>query len=99
MVVGTAAMYYVGTLHVLAGTLTLGSLLVFSAYLLMLYQPLESLTYTAWAMEGATAGGKRCFDVLDRQDDVVDSPAALAISSAHGAIGLQAVSLGYTVDP
>ncbi len=45
MVVGTAAMYYVGTLHVLAGTLTLGSLLVFSAYLLMLYQPLESLTY------------------------------------------------------
>jgi ATP-binding cassette subfamily B protein len=46
MVVGTAAMYYVGTLHVLAGRLTLGSLLVFSAYLLMLYQPLESLTYT-----------------------------------------------------
>ena len=42
MVVGTAAMYYVGTLHVVAGTLTLGSLLVFSAYLLMLYQPLES---------------------------------------------------------
>jgi ABC-type multidrug transport system fused ATPase/permease subunit len=55
MVIGTAAMYYVGTLHVLAGTLSLGSLLVFSAYLLMLYQPLESLTYTAWAMEGATA--------------------------------------------
>jgi len=41
MVIGTAAMYYVGTLHVLAGTLTLGSLLVFSAYLLMLYQPLD----------------------------------------------------------
>ncbi|MDQ6622003.1 MAG: ABC transporter ATP-binding protein, partial [Verrucomicrobiota bacterium] len=31
MVFGTAAMYYLGTLHVLAGTLTLGSLLVFSA--------------------------------------------------------------------
>jgi ATP-binding cassette subfamily B protein len=72
MVVGTAAMYYIGSLHVLAGTLTLGSLLVFSAYLLMLYQPLEALTYTAWAMEGATAGAKRCFEVLDRQDDVVD---------------------------
>ena len=67
MVIGTAAMYYVGTLHVLAGTLSLGSLLVFSAYLLMLYQPLESLTYTAWAMEGATAGAKRCFEVLDRR--------------------------------
>src|SRR6266487_195007 len=98
MVVGTAVMYYIGTLHVLAGTLTLGSLLVFSAYLLMLYQPLESLTYTAWAMEGATAGAKRCFEVLDRQDDVVDSPGAVAISSAQGAIGFQAVSFGYAAD-
>jgi ATP-binding cassette subfamily B protein/subfamily B ATP-binding cassette protein MsbA len=95
MVVGTAVMYYIGTLHVLTGTLTLGSLLVFSAYLLMLYQPLESLTYTAWAMEGATAGAKRCFEVLDRQDDVVDSPDAVAISTAQGAIAFQAVSFGY----
>ena len=95
MVVGTAAMYYIGTLHVLAGTLTLGSLLVFSAYLLMLYQPLESLTYTAWAMEGATAGAKRCFEILDRPDDVVDSSGAVAISSAKGAIAFQAVTFGY----
>jgi ATP-binding cassette, subfamily B, bacterial len=95
MVIGTAVMYYIGTLHVLAGTLTLGSLLVFSAYLLMLYQPLESLTYTAWAMEGATAGAKRCFEVLDRQDDVVDSPDAIAISSAKGAIAFRSASFGY----
>src|SRR5437867_8191 len=83
------------TLLVLAGTLTLGSLLVFSAYLLMLYQPLESITYTAWAMEGATAGAKRCFEVLDRQDDVVDSPNAVEIESARGAIGFQNVSFAY----
>jgi ATP-binding cassette, subfamily B, bacterial len=95
MVIGTAAMYYVGTMHVLAGTLTLGSLLVFSAYLLMLYQPLESLTYTAWAMEGATAGAKRCFEVLDRQDDVVDSPNAIAITATKGAVQLNNVSFGY----
>jgi ATP-binding cassette subfamily B protein/subfamily B ATP-binding cassette protein MsbA len=98
MVVGTAAMYYVGTLHVLAGTLTLGSLLVFSAYLLMLYQPLESLTYTAWAMEGATAGAKRCFEVLDGQDDVVDSPEAIAIAETKGALRFQNVSFGYAQD-
>ena len=95
MVMGTAAMYYLGTLHVLAGTLTLGSLLVFSAYLLMLYQPLESLTYTAWAMEGATAGAKRCFEVLDREDDVVDAPDAQKITETAGAIGFQKVSFGY----
>src|SRR6266446_822569 len=97
MVLGTAAMYYVGTLHVLAGTLTLGTLLVFSAYLLMLYQPLESITYTAWAMEGATAGARRCFEVLDREDDVADSPNAVAVESAKGAIGFQNVSFSYAL--
>jgi ATP-binding cassette subfamily B protein len=98
MVIGTAAMYYLGTLHVLAGTLTLGSLLIFSAYLLMLYQPLESLTYTAWAMEGATAGAKRCFEVLDRQDDVIESPDAIAISETKGLLEFRNVSFGYAQD-
>jgi ATP-binding cassette subfamily B protein len=98
MVIGTAAMYYLGTLHVLAGTLTLGSLLVFSAYLLMLYQPLESLTYTTWAMEGATAGARRCFEVLDRQDDVIDSPNAIAITETRGALAFQDVSFAYAQD-
>jgi ATP-binding cassette subfamily B protein/subfamily B ATP-binding cassette protein MsbA len=93
--VGTAAMYYVGSLHVLSGVLTLGSLLVFSAYLLMLYQPLESLTYTAWAMEGATAGARRCFEVLDRADDVVDAPDAKEIEETKGALGFQNVAFSY----
>src|SRR5256885_9312862 len=95
MVLGTAAMYYVGTMHVLAGTLTLGSLLVFSAYLLMLYQPLESLTYTAWATEGATAGAPRSSEVLDRAEDVRDSPSAMDILSVKGAIDFRCVNFGY----
>ena len=52
----------------------------------MLYQPLESLTYTAWAMEGATAGARRCFEVLDREDDVTDAPNATAITETKGAL-------------
>jgi ATP-binding cassette subfamily B protein/subfamily B ATP-binding cassette protein MsbA len=61
----------------------------------MLYQPLESLTYTAWAMEGATAGARRCFEILDSRDDVVDSPNAIAIEKTNGAISFQKVSFGY----
>src|SRR6476646_7647700 len=95
MIVGTAAMYYLGTLHVLDGTLTLGSLTLFSAYLLMLYQPLEALTYTAWAMEGATGGARRCFEVLDREDDVRDSPNAIAISDTRAAIQFDGVAFSY----
>jgi ATP-binding cassette subfamily B protein len=95
VVVGTSAMYYLGTLHVLAGSLTLGSLLVFVAYVVMLYQPLQELTYTAWAMEGATAGAQRCFEVLDRQDDVADSQNAQVIAQTSGAIGFENVSFRY----
>ena len=95
VVIATAGMYYLGTMHVLRGTLSLGSLLVFTAYLLMLYQPLESLTYTAWAMEGATAGARRCFEILDRHDDVVDSPNAIAVEKTKGAISFQNASFGY----
>ena len=98
MAAGTAALYYVGSLHVLDGTLSLGSLLVFSAYLLMLYQPLESLTHTAWAMEGAAAGAQRCFEVLDRTDDVVDSPGAVDLSRTAGALAFEGVNFGYSPD-
>ena len=95
MGMGTAAMWYLGTLHVLAGTLTLGSLILFSSYLVMLYQPLQELTYTAWAMEGATAGAQRCFEVLDREDDVRDSPGAVAITGTEAAIVFDQVRFGY----
>ncbi|MGI8433087.1 MAG: ABC transporter ATP-binding protein, partial [Chthoniobacterales bacterium] len=84
-----------GTLHVLAGSLTLGSLILFSSYLVMLYQPLQELTYTAWAMEGATAGAQRCFEVLDREDDVRDAPGAVAITETKAAIFFEDVRFGY----
>jgi ATP-binding cassette subfamily B protein len=99
MAIGTASMYYLGTLHVLAGSLTLGSLILFSIYLGMLYQPLQELTYTTWAMEGATAGARRCFEVLDRADDVLDAPDAMEISETSGAVGFENVSFGYGSQP
>lgn len=95
MAMGTAVLYYVGSLHVLEGRLTLGDLLVFSSYLLMLYAPLEQLTYTAWAMEGAAAGARRCFDILDREDDVRDAPDAGGLSGTRGDIRFSRVYFGY----
>ena len=96
MAAGTALMYYVGSAQVLRGALSLGDLLVFTSYLLMLYQPLEQLSYTAWALEGAAAAATRCFEVLDREDDVPDAPNARAITKASGAIALSGVCFGYS---
>jgi ATP-binding cassette, subfamily B, bacterial len=98
MATGTALMYYVGARQVLAGALTLGDLTVFATYLLMLYQPMEQLSYTAWAMEGAAAGAARCFEVLDREDDVPDAPHARPIEKAGGEIAFRDVSFGYSHD-
>lgn len=97
MAAGTALMYYIGSLQVMnpAAKFTLGDLLVFSSYLLMLYQPLEQLTYTAWALEGAAAGAQRCFEVLDRADDVPDAPHALVLEEARGRIAFEDVDFGY----
>ena len=95
MAFGTAAMYWIGSLHVLRGTLELGTLLVFASYLVMLYQPLEALTYTVWALEGAAAGMQRCFEILDREDDVKDAPDAVEIRSTTGSIRMEEVAFGY----
>jgi len=95
MAAGTAIMYYVGSLQVLSGQLSLGDLLVFAAYLLMLYQPIEQLSYTAWALEGAAAAATRCFEVLDRENDVPEAPDARALPAARGAISFQNVDFGY----
>lgn len=98
MAAGTALMYYIGSLQVMnpAANFTLGDLLVFSAYLLMLYQPLEQLTYTAWALEGAAAGAQRCFEVLDSQDDVPEARNAEDFGPAKGRIEFRGVAFGYS---
>jgi len=95
MALGTAAMYYLGTFHVLEGRLSVGNIYLFSTWLVMLYQPLEALTYTTWALEGAAAGAQRCFEVLDQEDDVRDAPGAKEITSTRGEIVFEKVDFGY----
>jgi ATP-binding cassette, subfamily B, bacterial len=95
MALGTAAIYYLGSIHVLDVQLSLGDLLMLNFYLTMLYQPLEALTYTTWALEGAAAGAQRCFEVLDQEDDVKDAPGAKAITATRGEVTFEHVDFGY----
>jgi ABC-type multidrug transport system fused ATPase/permease subunit len=61
----------------------------------MLYQPLEALTCTTWALEGAAAGAQRCFEVLDQEDDVKDEPGAKEITGTRGELAFDHVDFGY----
>jgi ATP-binding cassette subfamily B protein/subfamily B ATP-binding cassette protein MsbA len=96
MALGTSLMYAVGALQVLHSTLSLGDLLVFASYLTMLYQPIEQLTYTAWALEGAAAGAQRCFEVLDEKEETIDLPEAISLKQTTGEISFTDVSFSYT---
>jgi ATP-binding cassette, subfamily B, bacterial len=99
MALGSAVLYAAGSLQVLRGNLSLGDLLVFVAYLATLYQPIEQLTYTAWALEGAAAGAQRCFEVLDQEEETKDAPGAMSITPAKGEIAFAGVSFAYDGRP
>jgi ATP-binding cassette subfamily B protein/subfamily B ATP-binding cassette protein MsbA len=96
MAAGTAVMYYVASREVMGGTLTVGQMTIFAAYLAMLYQPLEQLCYTAWSLEGAAAGMIRCFEILDREHESLDVPGAKTLGSAKGEIEYRGISFSYT---
>lgn len=95
---GLAVMLYAGSFAVLEGRLQVGELFVFLSYLAMLYQPLEQLSYTAWALEGATAEMKRVFEVLDIEDAVPEAPDANTLPRGEGAVSLENVTFGYEPD-
>ena len=95
LAVGMAALLWAGAGEVMAGRMTLGDLLVFLAYLGMLYSPLEQLSYTAWSMEGAAAAAQRVFEVLDTPDDVPDPKEVVRLPAGAGAIEFQGVGFRY----
>jgi len=95
LAVGTAFLLWAGAGEVAAGKLTLGDLLVFLAYLAMLYSPLEQLSYTAWSMEGAAAAAQRVFEVLDTADEVPDPMKPVRLTMDSGNIEFRKVGFRY----
>ena len=94
----SAAMFYVGSRHVMQGTLTIGQIWYLSTLLLMLYQPLEALTHIAWGLQGAASGVQRCFEVLDRANDVPDAPDAYELTGTRGDLVFENIAFGYSAD-
>ena len=98
MALGLSVVLYVATLHILDHRLTVGQLTLFLAYVTMLYQPLEQLSYTAWALEGAAAGMQRVFEILDSENTVPETPGAKPIPRARGEIAFENVAFAYDVE-
>ncbi len=99
---GTAIMMALGGFRVVAGELTLGSLLVFLSYLASLYAPLETIAYLTSTYTSAKAKARRVSAVLSVDDSVQECPTAVAIPKSVGqqgvAITFEDVSFGYEPD-
>jgi ATP-binding cassette subfamily B protein len=95
MALGLSLVLTVAVIHILEHRLTVGQLTQFLGFVTMLYQPLEQLSYTAWALEGAAAGMQRVFEILDAPDSVPETPGARKIDRVQGEIAFENVAFAY----
>jgi ATP-binding cassette subfamily B protein/subfamily B ATP-binding cassette protein MsbA len=96
---GTAIIMILGGIHVLKGSLTIGSLIVFLSYVTSLYGPMETLSYLSYKYASSAAKARRVLEVLDTVEDVCDAsnakPFPVHPSGIMGQVRLDKVTFGY----
>jgi ATP-binding cassette subfamily B protein len=95
MAVGTAAVVYVGATRVLSGSLQVGDILVFLAYLGMLYQPVNAFCQSTSIVQSAGAQLRRVFEVIDSIPAVAERPQSRSLPSVLGDVEFRNVSFEY----
>jgi ATP-binding cassette, subfamily B, multidrug efflux pump len=85
----------VGGRFVAAGTLTLGDLVLFNAYLGLLGWPMIALGWTVNLYQQASASMGRIAEVLHRKPDIVTSPQAPAHATITGDIVFRDVGIRF----
>jgi ATP-binding cassette subfamily B protein/subfamily B ATP-binding cassette protein MsbA len=92
---GTAAVLWLGAQHVVQGNLSLGSLLVFLAYLGALQTHLKALTGVYGTLQELGASADRVVEMLEAAPEVTERPDALPLPAAEGLVRLENVTCGY----
>jgi len=93
--VGTVAVIWWGARHVLGGTLTLGELIVFIAYLTSLYGAIDSITQTYGSIQAARVGAQRVFEIMEVEDDLKDGARSFPAHAARGAVAWNGISFQH----
>ena len=84
-----------GVLAVGSGGLTLGGLVAFVSYVLMLTFPLEILAWIMALAGEAESAAVRVYEVFDTEPTIQDRPDAVALDDVRGDIRFEAVSFTY----
>jgi ATP-binding cassette subfamily B protein/subfamily B ATP-binding cassette protein MsbA len=92
---GAGLILWFGARKVTEGTLTVGGLLVFLAYLASLQAQMKSLAPIYTALQGFGASVERVIDVLHAPPEIQDRPAAVVSGTVRGHVQFEGVTFGY----
>jgi ATP-binding cassette subfamily B protein len=76
--------------------MTVGSVVAYSGYLAMFYQPVLTLAHMVQAVSNSLAAAQRVFAVIDATPDIMDASDAVPLTEMIGAIDFRAVTFGYS---
>lgn len=93
--IGITALMWRAAAGVVAGSMTLGDLVLVNAYLLQLSAPLNFLGMVYREVKQAMTNIERLFNLLDEAQDVRDRPDARALVTTRPDVRFEAVEFGY----
>jgi ATP-binding cassette subfamily B protein len=92
---GIALVLWRGGSWVLEGTLTVGTLAAFLAYVQRFFQPIENFSDQYTLMQSAMAAAERVFHLLDQRPEIRDIPDPMSLPSFQHAVEFRHVSFAY----
>ena len=93
--IGTAAIYGIGAIMVVDGTLETGDLVLLAALAVRIYQPLTGLTNARVDLMTSMVSFERVFEVLDAPEAISEKPGAVDLVDATGTIEFDDVVFRY----
>lgn len=92
---GTVIVLWFGGYLVITGEISVGQLVAFNTYLLLVVRPIRRLGFLIGQSSRAIAAGERIFEILDAPVDVTDRPGAEPMPQITGRVELEHVVCSY----
>jgi ABC-type multidrug transport system fused ATPase/permease subunit len=92
---GTVIVLAAGSIMVVDGSLSLGTLVAFLSYTISFYEPINRLTEVDNVFQEAIAAGERIFELLDTTADIRDAPEAVELPPILGDVTFDDVHFRY----
>jgi ATP-binding cassette, subfamily B, multidrug efflux pump len=92
---GTILILWFGGQMVLAGQMSVGELVAFNSYLLILAGPVQQLTWVVNSAGEAIAGVQRTYEILDRQPEIQSPKEAVVLPPLSGQVDFEQVDFNY----